>query len=64
MPRDRDLIGTVRVTDSILEGCVSVPHGFAEPNVNRLTRGGASFDPLTGMPAYGAVPVIIQSSKC
>jgi anaerobic selenocysteine-containing dehydrogenase len=57
---DHDLIGTARVTDSIMEGCVSVPHGFSEPNVNRLTRVGAFFDPLTGMPAYGAVPVTIQ----
>jgi anaerobic selenocysteine-containing dehydrogenase len=61
---DHELIGTARVTDSILEGCVSVPHGYAEPNVNRLTHGGASFDPLTGMPAYGAVPVTIQSPGC
>jgi anaerobic selenocysteine-containing dehydrogenase len=61
---DHDLIGIARVTDSILLGCVSVPHGFAEPNVNRLTRDGASFDPLTGMPSYAAVPVTIQSAGC
>jgi anaerobic selenocysteine-containing dehydrogenase len=61
---DQSLIGTARLTDSILEGCVSVPHGFAEPNVNLLTSTAAVVDHLTGMPSLGAVPVSIEPAVC
>jgi anaerobic selenocysteine-containing dehydrogenase len=41
--------GIASVTDAVRTGAVSVPHGFGEPSVARLTTGAAELDPLTGM---------------
>ena len=54
---DGRLVGDARVDDTIRRGAVSVPHGFAEPNVGRLTSGVHDVDPLTGMVLQSGIPV-------
>lgn len=49
----------LRVTESIARGVVSVPHGWAQANVNRLTKA-ASADPVTGYPNLKAVACRIR----
>ncbi|MCZ7526686.1 MAG: molybdopterin-dependent oxidoreductase [Acidimicrobiia bacterium] len=55
-----ELEGTARVDDSIRRGGVSVPHGFADPNVGMLTSGTLRTDPLTGMVLQSGVPITIR----
>lgn len=54
------LTGIAKVTDRIRVGVVSVPHGFEEANVNRLTDQ-FEVDPITGMARYGALPVNVSA---
>lgn len=51
---------TVELDDEIRRGVVSVPHGFGHPNVNVLTSGTRSVDPLTGMVRYSGLPVELE----
>ena len=51
------LVGTARLGESIRRGVVSVPHGFATPNVGSLTSGSRAVDPLTGMVLQSGIPV-------
>lgn len=51
---------TVAVDDEIRRGAVSVPHGFAAPNVSVLTSGRAGVDPLTGMVLQSGIPVSLR----
>jgi anaerobic selenocysteine-containing dehydrogenase len=48
-----------RVTDATTPGAVSVPHGWAATNVNRLVSA-RELDPLTGMPRLSGTPVTIR----
>lgn len=57
-----ELTGVARVTASIRKGAVSVPHGYAGANVNRLTDD-ADIDPLTGMTRYAALPVRVTPAQ-
>ena len=44
-----EVFASASVDASIREGVVSLPHGFAEPAVGRLTSGAVDTDPMTGM---------------
>lgn len=48
--------GRARVDASMRVGAVTLPHGYADTNVNRLTSA-AELDPLTGMPTYSGISV-------
>jgi anaerobic selenocysteine-containing dehydrogenase len=51
----------VRVTDEIVAGAASLPHGFDGQNVNRLTSGAPGFmNPFTGMVHQSGIPVSIE----
>ena len=55
------LEASVRVTDEIVAGAASVPHGFEDQNVNRLTSGTPGFmEPFTGMVHQSGIPVSIR----
>ena len=49
----------VEVTASVRPGVVSLPHGFDEANVNRLTSA-ADADPLSGMTVLSGLPVEVR----
>jgi anaerobic selenocysteine-containing dehydrogenase len=51
---------SVELSDSIRPGVVSIPHGWAAPNVNDLTSSTAELDPLTAMPRYSGFPVTVR----
>jgi anaerobic selenocysteine-containing dehydrogenase len=53
---------TAEVTETIRRGVVSVPHGWAGPNVNALTSDLEDCDPLTGMPRYSGFPVRVRNA--
>lgn len=53
------LTGTAKVDEAVRRGAVSVPHGFAEPNVTTLTSNTHGIDPLTGMVHMSGVPVSV-----
>jgi anaerobic selenocysteine-containing dehydrogenase len=54
-----ELAATARVDPSMRRGVVSVPHGYADANVNRLTSHWQA-DPLTGMARYSGIPVSVH----
>jgi anaerobic selenocysteine-containing dehydrogenase len=58
--------GSVRATahldPDIRPGVVSLPHGFADANVNLLTTSAEDVDPLTGMPMFTGVPVTVSKA--
>jgi anaerobic selenocysteine-containing dehydrogenase len=54
-----ELVGVARVEPSIRRGVVSVPHGHADANVNRLTDKDR-IDVLTGMVQYSGIPVTLH----
>ncbi|TMK58106.1 MAG: hypothetical protein E6G60_16075 [Actinobacteria bacterium] len=69
---EHDCVVTVAEADADLRrGVVSISHGFGRnpgehedprvdgANTNRLLRADAEFDPITGMPRMGAVPVSV-----
>jgi len=51
----------VEISESILPGVVSVPHGWEEPCVNRLTSSSEELDPLTAMPRFSGFPVTLRA---
>jgi anaerobic selenocysteine-containing dehydrogenase len=53
-----EIVGVVKLDPSILRGAVSVPHGYQDVNVNRLTDRN-QIDPLTGMAWYSGLPVSV-----
>ena len=53
---------TAEVSETIRPGVVSVPHGWAGPNVNALTSDLEDCDPLTGMPRYSGFPVRVRAA--
>jgi anaerobic selenocysteine-containing dehydrogenase len=52
-----ETIGRLVVSDEVVPGAVSIPHGWAGPDVCRLTSADADIDPLTGMVLQSGVPV-------
>ena len=54
------VVATARVVDAIAAGSVSLPHGYGDPNVGRLTTSRADLDPLTGMPVQSGLPVTLE----
>lgn len=54
------LVGTARVTDTVRRGTVSIPHGWADPNVCSLTSDTRHVDPLTGMVRQCGVEVRLE----
>jgi anaerobic selenocysteine-containing dehydrogenase len=52
-----------RVDPDIRAGVVSVPHGFAAPNVSDLTDDVALLDPLTGMVRQSGLPVTVSPDE-
>jgi len=44
-------------------GAVSLPHGFEDINVNRLTTSAEHVDPLTGMPSFTGLPLTLARSE-
>jgi len=57
-----ELTGIACLTTDIRPGTVSVPHGYAAANVNRLTDH-SDVDPLTGMTRYSGLPVSIAPDQ-
>lgn len=51
--------GTARLDVNIRRGAISVPHGYGDPNVGRLTSTTTGVDPLTGMVLQSGIPVTI-----
>ena len=51
------VVGIAEITEAIRPGAVSVPHGFEEPNVGRLTSASTDVDLLSGMVLLSGVPV-------
>jgi anaerobic selenocysteine-containing dehydrogenase len=54
-----ELAATARVDPGMRRGAVSVPHGYSDANVNRLTSH-LEADPLTGMARYSGIPVSVH----
>ena len=54
--------GIACLTTDIRPGAVSVPHGYAAANVNRMTDH-TDVDPLTGMTRYSGLPVTIATEN-
>ncbi len=53
-----ELTGIARVDDRVRPGVVSVPHGYEDANVNRLTDSREA-DPITGMAHYSGLEVTV-----
>lgn len=51
----------LEVTDSMVDGTATLPHGWSNPTVNALLSA-AVLDPLTGMPQLSGVPVRVAPS--
>ncbi len=49
----------VHLDPDIRPGALSLPHGFADVNVNLLTTSADGVDVLTGMPSFSGVPVTV-----
>ena len=49
----------IRATEDIIPQCVSIPHGWAQANVNMLTDM-ELHDPVTGLPEYKAIQCRIR----
>jgi anaerobic selenocysteine-containing dehydrogenase len=58
---DRVVSGVVRGDPRIPPGVMSIPHGWAAPNVSELTSAEADIDPLTGMVRQSAIPAEIRA---
>jgi anaerobic selenocysteine-containing dehydrogenase len=56
----RTVLGTVRGDERVPPGVVTIPHGWAAPNVSDLTSADDAIDPLTGMVTQSAIPVEIR----
>lgn len=53
-----EIVTTARVTDEVMRGVCSIPHGHHDANINNLTST-FTMDPLGGMAHYSAVPIEI-----
>jgi hypothetical protein len=65
------VVGIVECDHDVRRGVVSISHGFGRnpdeaedprldgANTNRLLRADVDFDPITGMPRMGAIPVAV-----
>jgi len=52
----------VQISTAIRPGAVSLPHGWAAPDVNELTSSRpAAVDPMTGMPQLSGLPVQLRA---
>jgi anaerobic selenocysteine-containing dehydrogenase len=52
--------GRARVTDDVVAGAVSIPHGLVDQNVSVLTSATAgTTDALTGMVVQSGIPITI-----
>jgi anaerobic selenocysteine-containing dehydrogenase len=51
---------SVELSESVRPGAISIPHGWAAPNVNDLTSSTDELDPLTAMPRYSGFPVTVR----
>lgn len=60
---DRVVSGIVRGDERIPDGVVSIPHGWAAPNVSELTSAENDIDPLTGMVRQSAIPADLRPVK-
>jgi anaerobic selenocysteine-containing dehydrogenase len=60
---NRVVSGVVRGDPRIPPGVVSIPHGWATPNVSELTSADSDIDPYTGMVRQSAIPVEIRPLK-
>jgi anaerobic selenocysteine-containing dehydrogenase len=56
------LEGTARVGTGIRRGVVSVPHGWADTNVNQLISRTVDVDDLTGQPRISSVEVVVRAA--
>lgn len=57
-----EMTGTAKLDPTIRRGVVSVPHGYAEANVNLLTDKD-DIDTVTGMVRYSGVPVSLHGAR-
>ena len=55
-----ELVAVARVNADIRPGAVSIPHGYTDANVSRLTSGSIDVDPLTGMVRQSGIPITIR----
>ncbi|MEE8601439.1 molybdopterin-containing oxidoreductase family protein [Euzebya tangerina] len=55
------VVGVAGVSDALQPGTVTMPHGFADVNVNDLTDD-AEVDPLTGMPVYSGLQIHVTAT--
>jgi formylmethanofuran dehydrogenase subunit D len=55
-----ELVGQVRIDESLRTGSVWIPHGWLDPNVCRLTSREHEIDPLTGMVLQSGVAVEVE----
>jgi anaerobic selenocysteine-containing dehydrogenase len=54
--------GRARVTDDVVSGAVSIPHGLVDQNVSVLTSAGVgTTDPLTGMVVQSGIVITIRA---
>jgi len=54
--------GRARVTDDVVRGAVSIPHGLVDQNVSVLTSAGVgTTDPLTGMVVQSGIVITIRA---
>ncbi|CAB4725192.1 unannotated protein [freshwater metagenome] len=61
--RHGSLTAVLRITDDIVPGAISVPHGLSGQNVSRLTSANPdAVDPLTGMITQSGIPVTLTSA--
>lgn len=51
-----EIVGPVRIDESVGRGHVSIPHGWGDTNVNVLTSKD-DVDPITGMPLYSGLEI-------
>jgi anaerobic selenocysteine-containing dehydrogenase len=52
--------GRLVATDEVVRGAVSIPHGWSDLDVCRLTSADDDIDPLTGMVLQSGVPVEVR----
>ena len=56
--------GRARVTDDVVAGAVSIPHGLVDQNVSVLTSSGAgTTDALTGMVVQSGIAITIRAQE-
>jgi anaerobic selenocysteine-containing dehydrogenase len=55
--------GILRADEHLSPDAVTIPHGWAVPNVSGLTSAEHDIDPLTGMVRQSAIPVEIRPCK-